>query len=399
MKKKMIAAAACSLILVMAGCSGNEEKQKGTDQETSTIGSEVTGENGRPEYTALDYVELGAYKGLEVELISTVPTEEEVDERITESISQSGKMEEVTEGTIGENDSVNIDYVGKVDGEDIDGGTDKNVTITMGGSNVIAGFDNDAFSKALGDAIAEKLAGAKIGDTLEVGVKIPEGYTADQELAGKDAVFEVTVNFVSRIPELTDELASELSDAKTVEGYRSDVKSQLVKEKESMQESQKLNDLFAQIYAASTIQEYPKAVVEYDMGYWRSYYETFAEQAGLTFDEYLTSQFNMTKKDFEEQGMQMIKDSLKREMLLRAIAETENLTITELEYQQGLEKYAEDSEMKTEEYLKANGKDTILLSLLLDKALAVIEDSAVVYQPGEKKNTEETEEKMTESNT
>lgn len=383
MKRKVAAAMLFAFLLTLGGCSTQEQPQ--TETETTSAKNATESETqARPEYRALDYVTLGEYKGLEVTMASTEPTEEEIEERIQTELSQNNKLEEVTEGTVGETGTVNVDYVGQVDGEDIEGGTDKNVDITLGEANTISGFEEGDFGTQIGQAIADGLPGAQIGSEISVSVTFPETYEADAALAGKEAVFRVTVNSIKQTPELTDELVSEISDCTSVEEYRDQVKETLRSEKESAAESQKVNDLFAQIYSTSTIKEYPQDVVDYSMDTLVGYYEDFAEDAGQSFEEFLQQNFGQSEEEFREECMQVVEESLSQEMILMAIAETEDLTVSEGEYQEGLAQYAQDAGAEsTEAYLETTSEEEVLRNLLLDKALAVVEDSAVIQESQE----------------
>lgn len=106
-------------------------------------------------------------------------------------------LEEVTEGTVEEGDTANIDYEGKLHGEAFEGGTAKEYGSEIGSGTFIPGFEDG-------------LVGVKIGDTVDLPLTFPENYT--EELAGKDVVFTVTVNSVKRMPELTDDLVNQITD-------------------------------------------------------------------------------------------------------------------------------------------------------------------------------------------
>lgn len=82
----------------------------------------------RPDYKALDYVELGEYKGLTVEVEPTAVSDDEVLKQIRANAG-SDILEEVTEGTVEEGDTANIDYEGKLDGEAFEGGTAKDTDL------------------------------------------------------------------------------------------------------------------------------------------------------------------------------------------------------------------------------------------------------------------------------
>ena len=108
----------------------------------------------RPDYKALDYVELGEYKGLTVEVEPTTVSDDEVLKQIRANAG-SDILEEVTEGTVEEGDTANIDYEGKLDGEAFEGGTAKDTDLEIGSGTFIPGFEDG-------------LVGVKIGDTVTV---------------------------------------------------------------------------------------------------------------------------------------------------------------------------------------------------------------------------------------
>ena len=84
--------------------------------------------------------------------------------------------------TIEDGDTVNIDYVGSIDGVEFDGGNTQGqgTDLTIGSGRYIDDFE-------------EQLIGAHPGDNVEVTVTFPEDY-GSEELNGKEAVFDVTVN-------------------------------------------------------------------------------------------------------------------------------------------------------------------------------------------------------------
>ncbi len=385
MKKKMVIAMLTVCLFVMGGCQTTGGMQAETEtKQTGEINQNGKETEERPEYRALDYVTLGEYKGLTVTMASTEPSEEEIDQRIETELAQKNKLEEVTEGTVKETDTVNVDYVGQVHGEDIDGGTDKNVDLDLGKSNTISGFEEGDFGTAIGAAMAEALVGSQIGSEVSVAVTFPESYESDPSLAGKEAIFAVTINSIKQVPELSDELVTEISECKSVSEYREQIRDTVREEKEAQAESQKVNDLFAQIYSTSTIREYPQDVVDYSMDTLVGYYEDFAADAGQSFEEFLQQNFGQSEEEFRNECKQVVTESLSQEMILMAIAETEDLTVSEGEYEEGLARYAEDAGAEsTEDYLKTTSRQEVLRNLLLDKALALVEDSAVIQESEE----------------
>lgn len=381
MKKRLLMTAVLCVAMTVAGCANGNTKTtessttKGTEAQTSENADAATESSSesakteaaaeRPEYKALDYVTLGQYKGLEVTLAPTEVTDEEIQSEIQSTLSQNEKLTTLEEGTVEEGDVANIDYEGKIDGEAFDGGTDKGFDLTIGSGSFIEGFESG-------------LVGKKIGGETDLNLKFPDTYT-NADVAGKDVVFHVTVNSVKRAPELTDELVGEISDYKTVDEYKKSIEDSLIEQKKSVQDSQKLNDLMSQVYENSEIKGYPQELVDYNIKQYRDYYEGYAEQSDMTFADFLEQNLQMSEEDFNTQVETTVKQSLEQEMLLRAIAESEGITISDEEFAEGAEKYAvqlgaESADALVEQY----GKSMVEISLMQDKAIEIVQNSAVV---------------------
>lgn len=168
---------------------------------------------------AADYVDVSAldYEGMTVEVTPAEEiTEEYIDELIESERQSNTSNQEITDRTeVQSGDVANIDYVGKIDGEEFSGGSATGYDLTIGSGTFIDGFE-------------DQLIGAKVGDTVTVNVTFPDDYSS-ADLAGKEAEFTVTVNSISEqvVPELTDEYVAGLNVTDndgnaitTVDGYR-----------------------------------------------------------------------------------------------------------------------------------------------------------------------------------
>ena len=158
---------------------------------------------------ALDYVTLPEYKGVEVPAEEIEPTEEEMDSNRQSLLSQWAYYDEVTDRAVEDGDTVNIDYVGSVDGVEFTGGNTNGAgtTVTIGVTSYI-------------DDFLEQLIGHKPGETFDVNVTFPEDYNDSTDadgntvvLAGKDAVFTTTINYIQGdellYPEMDDAFVAE----------------------------------------------------------------------------------------------------------------------------------------------------------------------------------------------
>ena len=164
---------------------------------------------------------LADYKNISVPEDEVAATQEEVEEEINSMLESYKELKTDADLTIADGDEVNIDYVGTVDGVEFEGGN-------SGG----AGYDVTIGSGSLVDDFEQQLIGHKPGEELTVEVTFPEDY--NEEMAGKDASFAVTVNGINKTPELTDDFVAEnLADTEevsTVAEYRAKVEGDFRKE-------------------------------------------------------------------------------------------------------------------------------------------------------------------------
>lgn len=380
MKKRWMMAAVLGLALMAAGCSEDKstkttESAAETTAETTTEAQSETESGGvsqldRPDYKALDYVTLGEYKGLPVTLASIAVTDEQIDSEIASALSQNDKLETLTEGTVENGDIANIDYEGTKDGVAFDGGTDKGYDLTIGSGTFIEGFE-------------EGLVGKNVGDSVDLNLTFPESY-GNTDLAGQDVVFHVTINSIKRAPEFTDELAAELSDNaySNVADYRANVEETLKTQNKSTQDNQKINDLMTQLYNNSTINDYPAELVEFQKQQYMDYYNTYAEQSDMSLEDFIQQNFGVSMDDFNTQMEETAKQGLRQELLLKAIVETEGLTLDEGEYEKRAQEYVDQMGFENIAALEEQyGQKLVETNMLLDKALELVEENAVVTDP------------------
>lgn len=159
-------------------------------------------------------VKLGAYTGLKINVAPKEITDKDVEEELKRVQIQNTRLVE-KDGEIANGDVANIDFKGSADGEYFEGGSAE-------------GFDLEIGSHSFIDNFEDQLVGLKAGDTKDVLVKFPENYQAEN-LKGKDAKFEVKVNAVKvkKLPEINDELASNVSEFETLEEYKKHIKEHL----------------------------------------------------------------------------------------------------------------------------------------------------------------------------
>ena len=290
--------------------------------------------------TASDYVELpDDYKHLKVEAAKPEEaTDEEVEERIQNSLQSNAPLEEV-DRKVEEGDSVNIDFVGKLDGEEFEGGSGT-YDLVIGSHSFIEGFE-------------EGLIGAKKGETRDLELTFPEDYSA-ANLAGKDVVFTVTVNKISeyKVPELNDEYVRSLNVTNafgnavtTVDDYRDYIRSNINEERESSYRSTVLAAGLTKLQEQSTFKEGIPANMSDQ--YYDSETRMLQYYALMNYMELKDLMINVYQAT-EDNYLQMIRDmadsQMKRDIILQAIADERDLNPSEEEVTEAIAQYVESEE-------------------------------------------------------
>ena len=225
--------------------------------------------------TALDYVTLPEdYASISVPSSTAIPTDDDVQTQIDTMLSNYSTSEQVTDREVADGDTINIDYVGKIDGVEFDGGSTEGngTTVTIGTTQYI-------------DDFLEQLIGHKPGETFDIEVTFPDDYGND-ELNGKDATFTVTINYISETttPELTDDWVNEnLSESygwTTVDELKQGIK-------ENLQYTNVANYVQDYVLNNSTVTEVPETILNYQGQQYLYMYQQYAENYGYTFSSML----------------------------------------------------------------------------------------------------------------
>lgn len=368
------------IILEGKGCSMNFKKfVLGTLITVALVG--MVGckkEKEKDEYASK--ITIGKYKGLEVEKMSTEPSEDDIDSQI-QSYLYTLKDEGIKK--VKDGDNVNIDFEGKIDGETFDGGSSEGYDLLIGSGSFIDDFE-------------EQLIDKKVGKEYDIEVTFPKEYSVE-DLAGKDAVFTVKINYVSP-RKLTDKLVKkdETNEYETVEDYRTYVEEQLIEQLESTAESSIKSSLLAQVVENS---RYNKKNIKKDI-----------EKEINNSKKQIKSQYNMTVKEYaenigtdEKTLMAQIEDAaesyVKQSLALLVIAQKEDIKISDKEFnaevQKELDAYANSNYSYTKEdfYEQFGGKEATKQYYLQLKVVDFLVDKAKVVEA----KTEEAKDKKEET--
>jgi trigger factor len=353
MKKNIkLAAILISTAVLASGCAKNSDSADGTTTNESATETTTEEATATEDIDYSKYVTLGNYKGIEVTKQTVEVTDEEVEAQIQSTLETNAVNEEITDrDTVAEGDVANIDYEGLLDGVAFDGGTATGYSLTIGSGQFVPGFE-------------EQLIGVKVGEKVSINVTFPDTYT--ENLAGKEVVFNVTVNSISKetIPELTDEFVQGISDAKTVDEYRQTVVEDLTASKTEEAESTKQSDIWTAVKTNCEIKEYPQELVDKYSEQINTMYASYAEQAGVEMDEFMTTYFGMSVEDYAKQVTG-------EEMIFKLIVEDAGLTVSDDELQTKAAELAttygyDSADALIEAYGKDELKDSILWEVMMD---------------------------------
>ncbi|MCC2197242.1 trigger factor [Fusicatenibacter sp. CLA-AA-H241] len=381
MKKRAIM---ISMLLVMAlsvtGCSqktATKDKDTKTEETAKTDDAEET-ESDNTEDTSEDTpttaelmagidvekcVTLGDYKGVTVEKTIQSVTDEDVQNEIDNALANYPV--EVDQAAK-EGDTVNIDYVGKIDGEEFDGGSDQGADLKLGSGKFIDGFEDG-------------LIGARKGETRTLNLTFPEDYT--QDLAGKAVEFTVTVNAVKEpLSEPTDQwVADNIEGYDNIADYKAGICSEQEESNEQTAENQVRYAAWTQVIDNCTINEYPETLVEVGKKLYEQQVETYAKYAGMELDAYIESS-GLTQEEYQSNMEEYGKNVAAQALVCQAICDKEGFAIGDDDYQKALQDMLTEYGCTEDELIQTYGQDNVEQSIMLNRVSNLILENANVTE-------------------
>ncbi|MFR8735621.1 MAG: trigger factor [Butyricicoccus sp.] len=323
-------------------------------------------------------VELGEYKGIEVEKETVKVLQADVKAELNRMAQRNARTETV-ERKAKKNDTVDIDFEGFVDGVPFEGGKAEHHELTLGSGAFIPGFE-------------DQLIGCKAGDEKDVVVTFPEEYHA-KELAGKEATFKCKVHRVEEtiLPEIDDEFAKDVSDTcETLDDLKKEITERLKAERQEAADNafeEKVLDavidgMKADIPAAM-IDAQVDTIVQ-DFGY-------RLQMQGMGLEQYLKmtgTEMGAFRAMFQSQAERQVKTRL----ALQKVVELEGITVSDKELEEEYAKMAEQYKMEVEKVKAIVSKEALEGDLKISNALEFIKKNAKVKKAAKKKAAEETAE-------
>jgi len=295
-------------------------------------------------------VELGEYKGLEAEQEEAKVEEIQVDHHIYLLREQNARLVPREEEPAREGDLVTIDFKGYVDGEPFEGGEAENYSLELGSNTFIPGFEG-------------QLIGAVPGEEKEVKIQFPEDYR-NEDLAGKEAVFEVKVNEIKekQLPELDDDFVKEVSEFETLEDMKADLREKMLKNAEEQSKNKLEESLIEKVTEGSTV-EPPETLVQRQMDRLIGDLEHYLRYQGLGLDQFLELS-GKSRDELREERREEAEKRTRANLALDAIAKKEGIEVDDSELENKIAEIAEshnDDPQRIKEVLDKQGRLPVIL--------------------------------------
>jgi trigger factor len=289
-------------------------------------------------------VTLGEYKGIEVTKATAEVTEEDIEAELKRVQEQNSRLVTVEDRAVEDGDQTVIDFEGFVDGKPFDGGKGEDYPLTIGSHSFI-------------DTFEEQLIGKNIGEACEVNVTFPNEYHST-ELAGKPAMFKVTVKEVKRkeLPELNDEFAGEVSEYDTLEEYKNDIKEKVAERKQKAAATENEDHVVEKVVENAAM-DIPEPMIDSQVNNMVNDYARRMQSQGLSLDQYMKFT-GMTIETLREQMKPQALKRIQARLVLEAVAKAENIVVSDEAVEKEIATMAESYKMEVsqiKEYLGESG--------------------------------------------
>lgn len=325
-------------------------------------------------------VEVKDYFGVEVEEREIEVSEDDIDVQIEMLQKRNARMV-TADREVQNGDTVILDYAGFVGDEQFEGGTAESQQLVIGSGQFIPGFE-------------EQLIGAKAGDDVDVKVTFPEEYHAEN-LAGKDAVFHCKVHEVKfeELPELDDEFVKDVSEFDTMEELRNDTRERLQESREYMVKNETKDALVDKITENNPV-DVPASMVEAEVDQIMREMEQQMMYQGMSMDMYMQFMGN-NLDDFRNDLRPDAEKRVASRIVLRSIADKENIQITDEDLEKEFARMAEVYQMEKDQVKEIFAGDNLEFfkkDIIITKIIDEIYNKAKIKKVKPAKRTEKKDE-------
>lgn len=324
-------------------------------------------------------VELGEYLGVEVEQPTFPVTESEVEQQLQNLREQHARLVESAEEAAADQDYVTLDYEGFIDGVAFSGGQANDHSLQIGSGTFIPGFE-------------QQLIGLHRGQSAEVNVTFPEDYH-NAELAGKPAVFQVTIKDIKRkeTPELNDDFAAEVSEHGTLEELRAETQNKLEKAAAEREKNALENNLVKTVVQNAKV-DVPAVMIDREVNEMIEELSFNLSRQGFPAEfarEYINGRIDAIRADYRDTAAERVKTRL----VLKKVAEVMDVSVTDAELDQKIEElaalYHEDASAVRSSLQDGGQLDSMRESLITEKTVGLLLAAAKPVAPKQQPETPE----------
>lgn len=283
-------------------------------------------------------VVLGDYSALKAVVNEYKVEEEHIENVINNALDSNARLVTVDDRKTDNGDIVNINFVGKVDGEKFEGGEAEGFELTLGSDTFIPGFE-------------PQLVGKEVGEEFEVKVTFPEEYH-EVALAGKETIFDVKINGIQEKvkPELDDEFVKDVSEFDTIAEYKEDIRKNLEEQYITRTRAEKENKAIEALIEVTEL-DIPESMYENEVEEQYKEFVNRIQSMGLTLEQY----FEITASDAEKAKEELrpgAEMKVKADLVIEALAKAEDMEVVEADIDEELGKLADQYD--------PNNKDTFI---------------------------------------
>lgn len=300
-------------------------------------------------------VELGEYKGIEVQREVAEVTDDDVEAELKRLQDSNARTEKVEGRGVSKGDYVLANIASAPEGEELG---DARRSLIEVGSN-LPEFD-------------ENILGLEADQRKTFTIQYPEDY-GDDELKGKKFEFDVTIKEIRerKVPELNDEFAKSVGEYQTLDELKADIRKRLIEGTEKKANTEVVNKIIDEIVSRSKV-EFPDIMVEHEVYHDLEDLQHNLDRYGITMDMYLR-RAGITQDQLLEQLRERARSRITTGLVLGEIAEKENLSVSDEEIDGEIDRIAAESGAPRETvqaYLEAKGgKDSIVNQMLNQKII------------------------------
>ncbi len=372
---------ACGMVFGLTACSSSASSSEATAESAasseaaseSTVPDDATAESAADDYsyladfsfsdaydengylkgvTALDYVTLPDTESFTLSDDATTVSDSDIDDYISNNILSNYKTtNEITNRAAENGDTVNIDFAGSIDGVAFDGGTGSDYDLTLGSGTFIDSFE-------------DQIVGHMPGETFDVNVTFPDDYQATN-LAGKDAVFATTLNYINEdvTPDLTDDwVSSNLAESMGMNNV-AELKTFV---SNSLLFSQEANELYGQLYDAAEVNTdtLPEDVQQYFTNTVLYQPYLYAQMRGVSLETMLSQAGYSSVDEYLENSESSKQSMIKQILIMQALAEKNNIVCDTDILNAEFSRYFGSTDMTS--YVNAYGENYVKTNILHD---------------------------------